>query len=941
VAFESDRLAVTIRRVGVRGHRGKPDISGCYRSRVSNPTRRPELVGREEALDLARAWLDRLGGGASGLVIRGEPGIGKTSLWTQGIEEAVARSARVLATRPVEAELPLGYAGLGDVLGPVVDQVLAGLPEPQAHALSAALSLDIGTDTGDPLLVGRATVAVIRLLAAQAPVVIAVDDVQWLDPPSARALAFAARRVADLPVGFALSVRSGHAEPLGVDTALGDRLIEVELDGLSLGALSRLIRTRVDPDMARHSLVRIHARSAGNPLFAIQLARAGDGALPATLVEMVARQLDGVGPEAGAAIELAAVLGPQAIAAFVDVAGLDAAIEAAVLVEDRGEVRFAHPLLAAGAYARIPPGRRRELHREVALRSDSAEDQARHLALAASGPDAETAAFLEEAAHAASRRGAPETAVELAVHAVRLTPLDDREDRGRRTMDQADYLHLAADEPAARRLVDELLAGPVRATTRVRALTHRAMLETDPAAAVAHLEAAVAEPHGDPSLAARTLTQLAWQRGAWLGDLDAALVEATAALEATEVLSDPAALVSALTTVGLLMSLVGHPGAADQFRRALEITLREPGSATDHSLRPAFAHERMWRGDFAAADELLRDERETAEQRGDEGLLMRLRVFGAVLALARGAWDDAERLLEQALIDARDYWRVQALVQRVVLRARRGDVRALEDAATIRESDAARSDPITRAAAEFGAGLLDLAAGNVAGAADRMAPLSELSDRGGSRGVEYAVLIPETVAVLVEAGRADRAETLVEQLERRHVQLEPWGAAAAALCRGLLALGAGDVGAAETCLATGRIGFEALGAPWELAQTLFAEGRLLRRIGRRREAAASLERSIELFAELGAVPSIARAADELRRARPRPRHDDSLTTAESRVASLVAAGGTNREVAARLFTTVATVEAHLTRIYAKLGIRSRSELARQVSDGSVHLEPPS
>jgi DNA-binding CsgD family transcriptional regulator len=902
--------------------------------------RRPELVGREEALDLVSGWLDLVGTGAAGLVIRGEPGIGKTSVWTSAAAAAVTSGARVMTTRPVEAELPLAYTGLGDIFGPVADWFLAELPDPQARALAAALSLHLATDDGDPLLVGRATVGAIRILAARGPVVIAIDDVQWLDPPSARALAFAARRVADLPVGFALTVRRGHVEPLDLATAVRDRLIEIPLDGLSLGALSRLIRTSVDADIPRHRLVRIHARSAGNPLFAIQLARAGDGPLSATLIEVVARQLDRVAVGARPAIELAAVLGPQAVPAFADVVGLDQAIDAAVLVEEGGLVRFAHPLLAAGAYARIPPGRRDELHREAAVRATSSEDRARHLALAATGPDAGTAAVLDDAARAARRRGAPETAVELAIHAIRLTPPDDPDARGRRTMDQADYLHLAADEPAARILVDALLSGPLRGTTRVRALTHRAMLENDAAAAVAHLEVAVNEPHDDSALAARTLTQLAWQRGAWLGDLEPALVEAASALEATESLSDPSALVSALTTVGLLQSLTGHRSAADQFRRALEITLREPGAATDHSLRPAFAHERLWRGDFAAADELLRDEREAAEQRGDEGLLMRLRVFGAVLALARGSWDEAEGLLEEALVDARDYWRAQALLYRVILRGRRGDGRALDDAAEIRASGVARSDPIIRAAADFGAGLISLAAGDVAGAASMMALLPELSDRGGSRGVEYAVLIPETVAVLVEADQANRAEALVEQLERRHVQLEPWGTAAVGLCRGLLALGAGDAITAETRLAIARSGFEALGAPWELGQTLFAEGRLLRRVGRRREAAAAFERALASFAPLGARPAMTRVAAELRRARPRPRSDDSLTTAEIRVASLVAAGATNREVAARLFTTVATVEAHLTRIYAKLGIRSRSELARKVSDGSVLLEPP-
>lgn len=898
---------------------------------------RPELVGREAVLEQVRSWIDRLASGSSGLRITGEPGIGKTSVWSAATELAAASGARVLAARPVQAELPLGHAGLGDVLGPVAAEVLPHLPEPQSRALAAALSLDVEPEPGDPLLVGRATVTALRLLADRSPVVIAVDDVQWLDLASARALAFAARRVRDLPVGFAVALRSGHPDPLGMADAFGDRLVEIELAGLSLGALGRLLRASADPDIARHLLVRIHARSAGNPFFALQLARAGDRALPQTLTELVRRQLVAVAGVGQPVIELVAVLGPLPISTLVDSAGLDACVRAGLLVEERGEVRFAHPLLAAGAYEHIPPGRRRALHRAAARKAGSLEERARHLALAATGPDAGTADILDRAARAARDRGAPETAIELVGQAIRLTPPTDADDRDRRKMEQADYLVLAADGPSAKVLVDQILAGPARGTIRVRALSMRGLLETDPAAAVARLEAAVAEPDSDPALAARALTQLAWQRGAWLGDLEPALREAHAALSAAEAISDPSTLVAALTTAGLLSSLAGRPGAADDFRRAVEITEQDPLAAGDHSPRVAFAHERWWRGQFAEAAQLLDRERGIAEQHGDEGFLIRLNVFGAVLATYRGQWDDAAQLLEAALLDATGYWRMLALMHRGILRGRRGDRRALEDAREVEASPIAGSDPVFAAGVAFVSGLIDLASGDVASAAERMADLPEMNERSGASQADYAVLIPETVGLLIEADRPGRAEALVEQLERRHVQLEPWGTAAEALCRGLLALGSNDLPAAGLRLVAAREGFEALGAPWELGQTLLAEGRLLRRLGRRREAAVCLERAVGVFTELGAVPATRRAADELHGARPRPRRDDSLTMAETRVAALVAAGRTNREVAASLFTTVATVEAHLTRIYAKLRIRSRTELARLIIEGSVEV----
>ncbi len=898
-----------------------------------------ELVGREAALGQARSWIARLASGSSGLRISGEAGIGKTSVWSAARELAAASGVRVLATRPVESEFSLGYAGLGDVLGPVAAEVLPHLPGPQSRALAAALSLEDVPEPGDPLLVGRATVSALRFLADRSPVVIGVDDVQWLDLASVRALAFAARRLRDRPVGFAVSLRSGHPDPLGMVDAFGDRLIEIELAGLSLGALGRLLRASADPDIPRHLLLRIHARSAGNPFFALQLARAGEGALPQTLTELVRRQLATVAAVGQPVIELVAVLGPMPISTFADSAGMDACVRAGILVEERGEVRFAHPLLAAGAYERIPPGRRRALHGAAARTAGALEERARHLALAATGPDARTADVVERAARGARDRGAPETAIDLIGQAVRLTPPGDAGDRYRRTMEQADYLVLAADGPSAKVLVDQLLAGPARGTTRVRALSMRGLLETDPAAAVARLEAAVAEVDDDPALAARTLTQLAWQRGAWLGDLEPALIEASAALSAAEAIADPSTLVAALTTAGLLASLAGRPGAADHFRRAVEITEREPSAAGDHSPRVAFAHERWWRGQFAEAAQLLERERGIAEQHGDESSLIRLNVFGAVLATNRGQWDEAAQLLEAALLDATGYWRMLALVHRGILRGRRGDRRALEDARDVGASSIAGSDPVFAAGAAFASGLIDLASGDSASAAERMAGLPEMNARSGGSGPDYAVLIPETVGVLVEADRLRQAEALVEQLEHRHAQLEPWGTAAEELCRGLLALGSNDLPAADLRFVAARQGFEALDAPWELGQTLLAEGRLRRRLGHRREAAICLDRAVRVFTDLGAEPASRRAADGLHGARPRPRRDDSLTMAETRVAALVAAGRTNREVAAGLFTTVATVEAHLTRIYAKLGIRSRTELARLVSERSVEVPP--
>ncbi len=219
---------------------------------------------------------------------------------------------------------------------------------------------------------------------------------------------------------FVIALRDGHDDPLQTAAALGERCVQIRLAGLSLGATRHLLRARNPQPIPHRDLRRIHERAAGNPFFALEIARAtpeGDR-LPTTLRELVQRRLESARPGLPA-IELLAVLGPMPVSAFPDPAALDAAVTDGVLVERDGEVRFAHPLLAAGAYERIPPARRRELHRHAAASADALERRARHLALAATGPDPDVALVLDDAARSARARGAPEAAAELAAQAGR------------------------------------------------------------------------------------------------------------------------------------------------------------------------------------------------------------------------------------------------------------------------------------------------------------------------------------------------------------------------------------------------------------------------------------------------------------------------------------------------------------------------------------------
>ena len=901
-----------------------------------------QLVGRQAALDVISAWARTLATGPSAVLITGEAGIGKTMVWHAAVDAARAAGATVLVARPAEVELPLAHAALADLFDGLprqrVNNVIADLPDVQRAALSGALSLTDRPRPGDPLLVARATRSAFERLAEAGPIVVAIDDAHWLDPASARALAYAARRLPNAPLGFVVSIRSGQADPIGVGEAFGRGLVHLPLEGLSLGAIAHIVRSQARDQIARRTLVRIHEQSAGNPFYALELARAGPAALPTTLTEMLGRRLDAVSAGGRSAVEQVAVLGPRPIADFADLRGVDAAVDAGVLVADSDDVRFTHPLLAAEAYRRIPPGRRRGLHQAAAETAQSEMDRARHVALASTGPDPQLAAQLEAAALAARMGGNPEIAAELAGQARRLTPRADQVGLARRTMDEADYLFLAADEAGAQRLVEGVVSGLVRGAVRVRALVQLALTQREAAAAVELLEEAVSEPVDDPVLATRTLAQLAWQRGAWLGDVAAALGEARQAVASADELGDESTLVTALTTLGLILSISDEVGAKGAFERAIQILDRAPNAAGDHTPHLAYAHERWWRGEFATAEALLSGERRRAIELGDDSTLMRLAIFGAEFELRRGRWTEAERLLEEAMLDARGYWRLVALIRRGILRGRRGDPSALEDAAELRDAPMAASDPVFPVAAEFVAGLLDLAHGQVATAADRMARLPEHVAGNASRRAEFAVTIPEATAALVAAGDLDRARSLTRQLEERVAQLEPWGTGAVAYCHGLITLAEGDAARAIEHLHEAAAAFERIGSPFELAHALLATGNALRRGGHRHDAATALERAASIFAQLGAEPARAAADEALRRTNPRPRSGDALTPTERRVAALVAEGRTNRETAARLFTTVATVEAHLTRIYGKLRVRSRTELARLVSDGRLSLD---
>jgi AAA ATPase domain len=386
------------------------------------------VFGRSRELGAVTAFLDGLPSGPSGLLLEGEAGIGKTTVWAAGIAEAAARSYLVLSSRATESEATLSFAALGDLVDGVLDPVLGELPAPQQDALQVALLLK--DPAGRPLehrAVCAAFLGVVRRLAAQGPVVIAIDDLQWLDRPSAMTLDYALRRLGKEPVGLLASVRVGvggqPASVAGAGLAAG-HVGHLPIGPLAPGDYEAVIRASAGDGLSRLTISRLFEASGGNVFYGLELAsalgRIDTGLLPgeplpvpAGLHGVLSSRVAALPAEVQDVLLAAACLrspttsvleranGPEAWPAL-----QAAAVEGVVELEG-ARVRFTHPLLASAIYSGVAPWRRREAHHKLSLIAPHAEERARHRALSAAGPDEEAAAGLAQAAQAAAARGAP------------------------------------------------------------------------------------------------------------------------------------------------------------------------------------------------------------------------------------------------------------------------------------------------------------------------------------------------------------------------------------------------------------------------------------------------------------------------------------------------------------------------------------------------------
>jgi DNA-binding CsgD family transcriptional regulator len=802
----------------------------------------------------------------------------------------------------------------------------------------------------------------VRSLAQDRPVVIAVDDAQWMDVPTAEVLAFAARRLGDAPVLMLVTRRTrgqpGEALPFGLNQALqDDQVLRLLLGPLTPDRMHELVRERTGIVLSRPELVYLHEASGGNPFFAIEIIRllVKSGVrlspdeplpLPESLAELVTARVGALPERTRDALLAASALAHPSVrqvsAAISPGPGLPGTAEG--LLEDAeeggiidirdGRISFTHPLFSSAIYSSASSARRRQLHRSLAAIVDDAEEQARHLALAVEGPDEAVAAALEKAARAAQARGAIGAAARLWELAERRTPPGDPDNLSRRGLAAATSVFVTGDTRRARSMLEAVISGMTAGRRRARALLLLATIvffERSSAAAAAMCRKALAETESD--LLLRATLHL---RAAWFAehDIPGRVRDAEAAAEILaggQVAAGPDVLASALLARGYYRFLAGHGIVGEDLAR---------GRALLPPLRRSW--EWVWARyilcHWAKVQDLEKARAECAAlhagaiRAGDETI-----AAHALFHLAEAeCWlgDLAQAKAHAAAVTAafeqtgQRRWRGLSLYIRALPDAYLGEVDAARAAAEQGLEIANTDDDPYLAVLHLGVlGFVALSVRQL-DVADRH--LSQADELVASMGIAEPArhrFHGDYLDTVVALGDLDRAAAIQQRLERRVRKAPyPWLRIVTARGRALVEAAQGDLDAAAAASEQALTECDTAALPFEHARTLLVAGQIRRRRREKLLARRAFERSCQIFDGLHAAVWSSYASGELLRLGRGRAAPFELTPSEDRIAHLVADGLTNREVASALCIGEKTVEASLSRIFRKLGIMSRREL---------------
>ncbi|MET7682006.1 AAA family ATPase [Streptomyces sp. NPDC005423] len=918
---------------------------------------RPDLViGRDEMFTAAR---EQLADGGS-VLLHGAAGIGKSTVLRALAAQYGDTARTVLRCSATESESHLPFLALADLLGLVLDEVSDRLPGAQRTALESALTgRGESSLQRDGLALRLAVLSALRALAADGPVLVVADDLQWLDPASAELLGFAARRLGDTQVQTLFAVRTEGQEYHRYLSASPPDTLPVRLNPLSRTQVSALLDHRGYTGLPRSTVREIHRTSGGNPLFALELGRAlaenptpprpGEPLpVPTSLRALVLSRLDMLPAEARRTL-LVASAGARPTVALLQTAGRgNAEAETAQAAElgllaseqEGPAVRFAHPLISAALYAEAPAQDRRAAHAALSTAASDPIERARHLALATTGTDPEVAARLAEAATLARDRGAPSVAASLGLLAARHTPGGSTPGPDERRLQAAEDAITAGELDLARDIAREVLTRAAAvAAERVRAwiividTAGHSMADVD-----AVFPQALADAGDDPRLLALVRYQLAWRALLVQGDFAEARQEAARSAELAARAGDRRTELLALAYQAQTETLMGHPDAPLTIKRALKEP-QDPRVACHHNGAGSARFRWLIMSDQlpearAVITALLREVR----RRGSvESEVHFLRGF-AETELRSGHCGRALDLARESLRLARDsgIGQTASAMLTSLAEASGGDVeQALalaREAVGHAEED---GDQMYLSRALGALGYAQLVAGDAAGTVRSLRRVRELEHALGITDPARGRWHGDLAEALVRTGELAEAQEVVDETRERALRLGRESVLAVLdRAEALVQAARGRPEAAVARLTSVQDRLAKLGYGLEEARAAFA----LASLRAPASGPTAYEEATRLFRRCRALPWL-RQVDEAARVEPpqpeqtpapTPATDglDGLAAMERQVAALVMEGATNREIAARLFISVKTVEATLTRVYRKLGIRSRVDIVR-------------
>jgi tetratricopeptide (TPR) repeat protein len=865
-------------------------------SSTAPPTERQlaeRIFGRSLELAQLSSFVEAVPSGPIALLLEGAPGIGKTVLWKEVVALASQASCRVLEARPIESETQLPFVALGDLLEDSLDEALPVLPELQRRALEVALlRSEAGESQPDWRAVSLGALGVLRHIAGSRPLLVAIDDIQWLDASSGRVLEFAIRRLRKEPVGLVATIRpNGEVHvPLGLDRALPeDRVRRLPVGPVSIDVLGHLLRSRLGSDFLHPTLVKLHYASGGNPFFALEIARAllrrgmplapGQALpVPDNLRQLIRERFAALQARTRDALSIAAALSQPTVSLVGaalggrEAAPLQEAVDADIIEIEGEAITFAHPLFRSVIYSHGSTEDRRELHRRLADLVPDIEERARHLALGAYGPSVEVSAELDEAARRAWVRGAPDAAADLAELAILLTPADRAEDRSRRGLGAAEYLFEAGDTRRARSLLEETVRVLPTGLARGKALRLLGAIRwyDNPTDAARMLEEALEEAQGDPALGGGIERDLAWV-AMYAGDLRDATQHAISSLELADRQDDAALRAEALTAVGFTAGCMGLRSAFETLERAIRLAERTEGARFFRHPNLMYAILEKWTDQFDAARSRFEVVSRQAAEQGDESTLPYLLYHISELEAWAGNWPLADQYAnesyEAAIQTSQDPTRASCLYVKALVNARMGRVESARSAAEEGQALAERNGDVVRFMSNRAVlGFLDLSLGRPREAYEYLRRVDELCANMNLT-EPGAIRFPgDEIECLISLGEMERARSLIQQLEERGKELDrSWALAVAGRCRGLLEAALGRPNEAMAAIERALDEHQRLPDPFERARTLLVLGNVQLQAKDRDGSRRPLEEALAIFDSLGAVIYSGKASAELAR----------------------------------------------------------------------------